>query len=462
MYDLIIRDGTIVDGTGADARRGDVAVKDGKVVAVGDAIEGEAAETVDADGKLVTPGFVDIHTHYDGQATWDDVLDPSAGHGVTTVVAGNCGVGFAPVHPGQEQWLIQLMEGVEDIPGTALAEGMTWNWETFPEYLDVLDARNYAIDIGTQVPHGAVRGYVMGERGARNEPATPEDIAQMAAIVKEGIEAGGHGLLDLPHPGPPGHGRRARPGDLRRRGRAVRHRPGAGRGRPRRVRAGPGSHRRHGRGRSLQGDRLDAPPRGRDPATGQLRPPPARPGPRAVASADGPLPRGHRRRSGPAPAGRLPALRPPHRAADQPRLRQAPDLHGPGPPAPGRARGRPQGPRHQGGHPQRGGRRAGPDRALRRHRGVPGDDDRQDLRDGRAARLRAHPRDVHRRHRRGHRPGQVRAALRPHARQRRPELPHAAPVQLLPRRPRGDPGTAAAPLRRARPGRRRGPLRDDL
>ena len=194
MYDLIIRNGTIVDGTGADAGRGDVAVKDGKIVAVADQVEGEAAETVDADGKLLTPGFVDIHTHYDGQATWDDVLDPSAGHGVTTVVAGNCGVGFAPVHPGQEQWLIQLMEGVEDIPGTALAEGMTWNWESFPEYLDVLDARNYAIDIGTQVPHGAVRGYVMGERGARNEPATPEDIAQMAAIVKEGIEAGGMGF----------------------------------------------------------------------------------------------------------------------------------------------------------------------------------------------------------------------------------------------------------------------------
>jgi N-acyl-D-amino-acid deacylase len=194
MYDLIIRNGTIVDGTGADARRGDVAVKDGKVVAVGADLEGEAAETVDADGKLVTPGFVDIHTHYDGQATWDDVLDPSAGHGVTTVVAGNCGVGFAPVHPGKEQWLIQLMEGVEDIPGTALAEGMTWNWESFPEYLDVLDSRKYAIDIGTQVPHGAVRGYVMGERGAKNEPATAEDIAQMAAIVKEGIEAGGLGF----------------------------------------------------------------------------------------------------------------------------------------------------------------------------------------------------------------------------------------------------------------------------
>jgi N-acyl-D-amino-acid deacylase len=195
MYDLIIRNGTVVDGTGADARRADVAVKDGRIVTVGTvAPDAEAAEVVDAEGMLVTPGFVDIHTHYDGQATWDDVLDPSAGHGVTTVVAGNCGVGFAPVHPGQEQWLIQLMEGVEDIPGTALAEGMSWNWETFPEYLDVLDGRQYAIDIGTQVAHGAVRGYVMGERGAKNEPATPEDIEQMAAIVKEAIEAGAMGF----------------------------------------------------------------------------------------------------------------------------------------------------------------------------------------------------------------------------------------------------------------------------
>jgi N-acyl-D-aspartate/D-glutamate deacylase len=194
MYDLLIRNGTIVDGTGEPARQGDVAVKDGKVVAVGAELEGEATETVDAEGKLVTPGFVDIHTHYDGQATWDEVLDPSAGHGVTTVVAGNCGVGFAPVHPGQEQWLIQLMEGVEDIPGTALAEGMTWDWETFPEYLDALDRRTFTIDIGTQVAHGAVRGYVMGERGAKNEPATPEDIAAMAAIVKEAIEAGALGF----------------------------------------------------------------------------------------------------------------------------------------------------------------------------------------------------------------------------------------------------------------------------
>ncbi len=194
MFDMIITGGTLVDGTGADARRADVGVKDGVVTEVAPSIEAEAAETIDATDQLVTPGFVDIHTHYDGQATWDTSLDPSAGHGVTTLVMGNCGVGFAPVHPGQEDWLIQLMEGVEDIPGTALAEGMTWGWETFPEYLDTLDARHYAVDIGTQIPHGAVRGYVMGERGARNEPATPEDIAAMADIVQEAVEAGALGF----------------------------------------------------------------------------------------------------------------------------------------------------------------------------------------------------------------------------------------------------------------------------
>ncbi len=200
MYDLLIKNGKVVDGTGADARIADVAMKDGKVVEVGGNLGGNetsqniAAETIDAEGKLVTPGFVDIHTHYDGQATWDTALDPSASHGVTTIVMGNCGVGFAPVKPGKEEWLIQLMEGVEDIPGSALSEGMNWEWESFPEYLDALDKREYAIDIGTQVAHGAVRGYVMEERGAKNEPATPEDIAQMADIVAEAAEAGALGV----------------------------------------------------------------------------------------------------------------------------------------------------------------------------------------------------------------------------------------------------------------------------
>jgi N-acyl-D-aspartate/D-glutamate deacylase len=193
MHDLVIKGGTLVDGTGAAPRSADVAIAGGRIAEVGSDV-GAAREEIDARGKLVLPGIVDIHTHYDGQATWDSLLTPSCWHGVTTIVMGNCGVGFAPVRPGDEEFLIALMEGVEDIPGTALSAGMKWGWETFPEYLDALERIPHAVDLGTQVPHGAVRAYVMGERGAKNEPATRADIAAMAEIVRAGIEAGALGF----------------------------------------------------------------------------------------------------------------------------------------------------------------------------------------------------------------------------------------------------------------------------
>jgi N-acyl-D-amino-acid deacylase len=193
VHQLVIRGGTVVDGEGGTPVVVDVAVDDGRIVAVGTEL-GEAAEEIDATGKVVTPGFVDIHTHYDGQVTWDPTLSPTGWHGVTTLVLGNCGVGFAPVQPEKRSWLIGLMEGVEDIPGTALHDGIRWAWETFPEYLDALDATPTALDVAALAPHGAIRAYVMGERGAKNEPASPEDIERIAAIVQEAVEAGAVGV----------------------------------------------------------------------------------------------------------------------------------------------------------------------------------------------------------------------------------------------------------------------------
>lgn len=194
MYDYLIRQATIVDGTGSAPYQGDVAIQDGKVAAVGD-VDGQAKETIQADGAHLTPGWVDVHTHYDGQVSWDDTIDPSFSHGVTSIVMGNCGVGFAPCPPGGEQRMIELMEGVEDIPGTALHEGIEWGrWETFPEYIDYLGSRAFTLDVGTQVPHSALRNYVMGERALQHEDATAEDLAAMQRIVRESLEAGALGF----------------------------------------------------------------------------------------------------------------------------------------------------------------------------------------------------------------------------------------------------------------------------
>jgi N-acyl-D-aspartate/D-glutamate deacylase len=192
-YDLIIRGGTVADGTGKGTREADVAVKAGKIAAVG-AVSGKGVEEIDAKGLLVTPGFVDIHTHYDGQATWDSRLQPSSWHGVTTAVMGNCGVGFAPVRPQDRDRLVELMEGVEDIPGVALHEGLSWAWESFGQYLDALEARPRDMDLGAQLPHGALRVFVMGERAARLEEATPEEVAQMRALTAEAMRAGALGF----------------------------------------------------------------------------------------------------------------------------------------------------------------------------------------------------------------------------------------------------------------------------
>jgi N-acyl-D-aspartate/D-glutamate deacylase len=192
-FDLVIRGGMVVDGTGAEARRADVAVKGGVIIAVGQ-VEGAGREEIDASGLLVTPGFIDLHTHYDGQAIWSQRLNPSSSHGVTTVVMGNCGVGFAPCRPKDRELLCSAMEGVEDIPGVVMKEGLTWEWETFPEYLDAVDARARDIDVGVFAPHSAIRVYAMGDRGANREPATDADLKAMGELIGEAVRAGALGF----------------------------------------------------------------------------------------------------------------------------------------------------------------------------------------------------------------------------------------------------------------------------
>ncbi|MFT5011759.1 MAG: N-acyl-D-amino-acid deacylase [Patiriisocius sp.] len=195
MYDLIISNGTIHDGTGSEPYIGNVAITNGQIEAVGPYVTGASKEVIDATGRIVTPAWVDIHTHYDGQVTWDSEMNPSASHGVGTIVMGNCGVGFAPVSADGVQDLIDLMEGVEDIPGSALHEGMPWGaWQSYPEYLDYLATREYALDISSLVAHGAVRNYVMGERGRTNQAATEGDLEQMGQIVEEALKAGAVGF----------------------------------------------------------------------------------------------------------------------------------------------------------------------------------------------------------------------------------------------------------------------------
>ncbi len=190
---LVIRNGTVVDGTGGDPFEADVAVAGGRIVDIG-TVSARGAEEIDARGKLVTPGFVDIHTHYDGQAVWDSHMAPSAWHGVTTAIMGNCGVGFAPCRPADREKLVELMEGVEDIPGPVMHEGLNWQWESFGEYLTALERKPRDIDVGALLPHAAVRVFVMGERAIRHEAATADDIAAMRAITADAMRRGAFGF----------------------------------------------------------------------------------------------------------------------------------------------------------------------------------------------------------------------------------------------------------------------------
>src|ERR1700759_77458 len=204
--DIVIRGGTIADGRGGELFESDVAIKDGRISEVGK-VSAKGKEEIDAKGKLVAPGFVDVHTHYDGQVTWAQDITPSSQNGVTTAIMGNCGVGFAPCKPADHRRLIQLMEGVEDIPEPVLSAGIPWSWESFPDYMEWLSRRNFDIDVGAQLPHAALRVYVMGERGARRDPSTAQDNEAMAALAGDAVRAGALGFLTsrtLPHPTSPG------------------------------------------------------------------------------------------------------------------------------------------------------------------------------------------------------------------------------------------------------------------
>ena len=345
VHDLVIRGGVVVDGTGAPARRADIAVDGERITAVGAVADGGRTE-VDADGLHVLPGFVDIHTHYDGQATWDPELAPSSVHGVTTVLMGNCGVGFAPAAPDRHDWLIGLLEGVEDIPGTALHEGLRWDWESFPSYLDALDRRERTLDVGALIAHNPLRTYVIGTRGADpQESPTESELAAMHRLVAEGL-ARRHGVLHQPDDLPPHQGREP-----------ARHQGG------RRARAGGagGGPPRGGHGHGAADLRPVPAPRpggdGRRAAPGDGRGPGRRatavddgaaaalaPGP--LAGGPGPLPRGPGRGGGPEGPGLVPA----DRRAARPREHAQPVHALPlvprgGEPAPPRTAGGPAGPR---------------------------------------------------------------------------------------------------------------------